>query len=513
MNELFKQLLSGLKGASSGSKAVALLVGASLLTILALAAWVANRPHYELAFSGLTDHEVAQVNKALSEASIPFRVSQPPAPFVVYVDRDDRSAAYMAAYGAGALDKPLKGILSESGVASVFNSAEERAQGVRKREWEEMEKMLEELDFVVSARVRTAPGESSPLDLRRALPATASVTLRVAGGAELSGAQTATVANLVSRGLGIGRESLVISDQAGQSLYDGEPRAEGELEASDLLAHQAEYDRRLAGAANAVLEEILGANKARVTISSDWDYSRSTLHTEKAQKGAVLQETRTTSEKPVSGAPGAEPVGLSANTLDPDAPDAGSVGDVAAAEPLLEKTSEQRTEYAPSVAREERVRFVPELKRLSVALFLDQSLPEPQKKGLESAVKAAVGFDEERDGFSSVVLPFAAPPVAETAPTADEDVPRRPSPLVETLLRRGVEIASALVFLALLLRSLKGVRRPRSALERPAPAAEGALDPELLARAQVEELLRSDPARVGEVLSRWAREEPAASRS
>jgi len=35
-------------------------------------------------------------------------------------------------------------------------------------------------------------------------------------------------------------------------------------------------------------------------------------------------------------------------------------------------------------------------------------------------------------------------------------------------------------------------------------------DPELLARARVEELVKSDPRRVGEILSRWASEESLA---
>ena len=37
-----------------------------------------------------------------------------------------------------------------------------------------------------------------------------------------------------------------------------------------------------------------------------------------------------------------------------------------------------------------------------------------------------------------------------------------------------------------------------------APAVE--VDPELLAQAQVQELLTSDPKRVGEILSQWARD-------
>src|SRR5262245_53168606 len=109
MNHLLEKLLDGLKGTSAGTRVIAALVGVTLAAIAGLAAVVANRPHYELAFSGLTDHELAQVCKALAEAAIPFQQSQPPAPFVVYVDEAERTRAYMAVYGAGALDKPLEG--------------------------------------------------------------------------------------------------------------------------------------------------------------------------------------------------------------------------------------------------------------------------------------------------------------------------------------------------------------------------------------------------------------------
>ncbi|HEX6886440.1 MAG TPA: flagellar M-ring protein FliF C-terminal domain-containing protein [Planctomycetota bacterium] len=508
MKDQLDKLLAGLKGTNGATRLIAALVGLALVAIAGLAAVVANRPHFELAFSGLTDHELAQVGKALAEAGIPFEQSQPPGPFVVYVDRDRRSSAYMAVYAAGALDKPLEGILAGGGVASVFESAEERAQGVRKREWQEMEKMLEELDFVAGARVRTSATPSSGLGTQAA-PPTASVTLRVAGEAELAPAQSQTVANLVSRGLGIDKRHLVVSDQAGRALYDGERESTERRDVGDLLAHQAEHDRRLAREANAVLEAILGPNKARVTVSSEWDHATSTLRKDTPAKGAVLQESKTTSEKPLAGTD-APAAGVSANTLDPDAPGARPAGALAQA-PALEKTSEETKSYAPTLTSEERVRTLPELKRLSVALFLDQSV-QPQGDSLERAIQAAVGFDEERrDEFRTVVLPFVvAPAPAEGAPAA-ADVPVRPDPLLETLLRRGVEIAAAVVFLLLLARTLRGPRKERRAGAGGSAGAEE-IDAELLARARVDELLKSDPAKVGEILSRWAREEPVASR-
>jgi flagellar M-ring protein FliF len=475
-----------------------------------VAAVVANRPHYELAFSGLTDHELAEVGKALSEAGVEFEQSQPPAPFSIYVDEAERSRAYGAAYGSGALDKPLEGILADAGMTSVFNSAEERAQGVRKREWQEMEGMLEALDFVVAARVRTSTPPAATLGAAHAAPS-ASVTLHVAGNRDLSRAQAETVANLVSRGLGVPKSELVIADQSGRALYSGDSDSDEARDATEMLAHQGEHDRRLAQEANAVLDQILGPNKARVTVSSVWDFAQTTTSSETVDKKAtVVQETKTSTEKPIGGSAGPA-TGLSSNTLDPDAPTAPVAGSQLAA-PLIEKTSEETKDYAPSVSREQRVRIVPELKRLSVALFLDQSVPDPD--ALEGAIKAAVGFDEARaDEFQTVVLPFAttpAPTEGETAAAAAANVPpSEPNPLLESLLQRGVEIASAVVFLVLLFRTLRGGRKEKRA---EAAAAAGATpDAELLARAQVDELLKSDPAKVGEILSRWAREEPAAA--
>jgi len=511
MNELLEKLLASLKSTSAGARLITVLVGGALVAVAALAAVVTNRPHYELAFAGLSDHELAEVCKALSTAGIPFEQSQPPGPFVVYVDRDRRSEAYMAAYGAGALDKPLEGILSEGGVSSVFNSAEERAQSVRKREWQEMERMLEELDFVAGASVRTSAVAASSLFGGAAPTPTASVTLNVLGGAELTDAQARTVANLVSRGLGIKPAELVISDQAGRSLYDGAVDTGDERQIKDLLTHQTEYDRRLAREANEVLSAILGDNKARVTVSSEWDFAQTTSSTESSEKGAVVQETKTSSEKPL-GSSGSTTAGLSSNTLDPDAPGTAPAG--SSASPLMEKTSEEKKSYAPSTKREQRVRVVPELKRLSVALFVDQAVQDAAR--LEEAVKTAVGFSEDRsDAFTSVVLPFATPPAVETPEgEAPEAAPAAPNPLLEMLLQRGIEIVSAVVFLVLLLKTLKGSKKQAASAAAEASAAEAGpgLDPELLARAQIDELLRSDPAKVGEILSRWAREEPVASR-
>ena len=79
--------------------------------------------------------------------------------------------------------------------------------------------------------------------------------------------------------------------------------------------------------------------------------------------------------------------------------------------------------------------------------------------------------------------------------------------MADLLLRRGVEIALALVFVVLLLKSLKSSGKAALRVHAPTDRVEDELDPELLARARVEELLKSDPDRVGDILSSWARDE------
>ena len=88
---------------------------------------------------------------------------------------------------------------------------------------------------------------------------------------------------------------------------------------------------------------------------------------------------------------------------------------------------------------------------------------------------------------------------------------------VEVLIQRAIEIVAALAFVFVLVKSLKRSARP-SAASAEARAALGAapekdVDLDVLARAHVDELLRTNPEKVGQLLSRWAKDETHYSRS
>lgn len=514
MNDLLKTLTDQLKGAGGGSKAIAALVGLAVIVAIGFAAVVSNRPDLQPTMIGLDGRDTTNVCKALAEAGIAFETSQGNPPYTIFVDEDDRSAAFRAAYASGALDKPLEGVQVTDGPGAIFMSRDERRQVVNAKACQDVEMMLEYYDFVLDASVLTSLHASSPISRLRGPQPSASVTMRVTGG-RLNKAQGDLVAKIVSRALGVEEEHLVVSDHEGNCLFDGSDLDEMDMGSGieELFTFQKEYDERLTTEVNSVLTEVLGPGKSRVIISSRWGFDQSLTVTNTTAKGATLNESKVKTETPISER-GGSPAGFSANI--PDPPSGATPGPTT---PTPVATSEETSsQYAPSSTREQRVDQSPTLKHLSVALYVDATVDATQFVKLQEQVQASVQYDKGRgDTFSAQQIAFYVPEVTDDPAAADGEEAAEPGSnrMMEILMRRGVEIVTAIVFIFLLLKSLKGAKAAKPA---PRPRALGAvggdgdeIDPELLARAQVEELLRADPDRVGEILSEWAREEQKTS--
>lgn len=528
MNELLENLAKALRGTDGGSKIVAALVGIALVAAVGVTAMVARTPHYDLLWQNLDEQERAKAGKALAEAGIPFEASSSPGPYNIYVDEADRSRALAAAYQAGAFDKPLKGIVPNEGI-TAFMSASERDAHLEKALWQDMESMLETLDYVREAYVVRPKRRHSTLISNGTLPHMASVTLHLAGGRSITDEQAETVARMVQTGLGVDADHLTISDQLGNTVFDGRAKLEEGLVDKELLEHQADYDRKRSRKVNELLASLLGPGKARVEITSEWDWEQSAEQlTEAVGEGVLLKSEKMEQEtatppRAVGGA-----AGMASNAA------TGEFGmenssPLAAAGPS--KTSDEVSTYAPTTRTTHRVRTQPELVRLSIVGVIDASVVTSEEgvvdealvTDLEETIRAASGFSETRqDSFHvSTRTSFFQPEEGEEGEAAEEA--SEPNPMINMLLRRGVEIVTALVFVVLLLKSLKSSRQAPAQVTggrgRTVVTADGTqvevdaeeqVDPELLAKAQIEELLTSDPEKVGTILAKWAREEAVA---
>lgn len=520
MKALLQKLLTELQAAGLATKVV---VAASLLAIVALIGVAGVRsqdPHFKLLYSGLDASHAAAVQNALAQGSIRYEVSQPPGPFVIHVE----DGAFYQAQNLVALSSALEAVpagiqTGTGGASSVFLSAPERAQTVLKREWQELENQLAELDFVVRAHVSTSTPDPSPL--RKSAPLTVAVTLQVRGGEELTKAQANTVAKLVRYRFNVPSQNVMISDQSGRSLFEGSSDSDLSQVAGEALEHKTQYDSELARKTNQVLDRIFGDGMAYVVVNSEWNFEETELvkETLDPKNRAFTSETKSTSSTPLAAADTAGgPVGAedAAGFGSSNAAVPGSTPAAAASSQSAETTEDKKTAVVGRSTEHTRSN-APTLTRLSVSLFLDESLAD-RKDMLEASVKTSTGFvvdDKRKDTFSSLVTPFAS--IARddqgklVPPPAKEPV-SEPNPIVKQLLERGVELLAAAAFLFVLLKSLKGGLPKKAETARGAGAADAGVASdaeyiELLAKTEIQELVKSEPEKVSAILSRWAAED------
>lgn len=506
MKNLFASASSGWAALGAGSRVGIVLSTVAAIAIAIFAARWTSQPSFEILYSGLEAREAGAVQTALASADIRFRVSQPPGPFMVHVDGEQYYAAQNAVALAGALDRAPEGIGGVAGGASqVFMSAQERAQSALKREWQELEKQLEELSFVERAHVSTSIPDRSPL--RKPDPLTVAVTLTLRGRAELTQGQATSVARLARFRFNVPSDNVLVTDQNGRSLVE-EGAAGGESAmAQELFDHGRRSDSELERKANDALRRVFGPDLAHVVVTSSWKQEEveSVKETVDPKNKAVVSETSSKTSSPTSIASASSGFAGGASGF-VEGPDASSASETAVANST---TSESTKSTIVGRGSEMRRSHAPHLERLSLSLFLDESLKQ-SLASVEAAVKSAVGFDAARgDSFSAMTAPFAGvtrdgegkvvPPVAT--------VVEAPSRMLELLTRRGVEIAVAGALLFLLFKVLRGGKRTAAAPEQRPENVDEDRWIEMLARTRVEDLAKTDPERLGEILSRWAAEE------
>ncbi|MCC6408121.1 MAG: hypothetical protein IT453_13245 [Planctomycetes bacterium] len=527
-----KTLLDSLKNAHPRTKLVMLLAIVAITVAVTISTMLADRPNFVMLYSGIDDSSRGGIEKALAGGSIRYKVSQPPGPYNIYVDEPQQYEAQNLVALSGALKEMPRGVDSTAGgAAAIFLSSAERAQSMLKRDWQEMESQLETLDFVANATVTSSMPDNSPIRDRK--PLTVSVTLTLKNLVELSREQAENVAKLVRFRFGVPSDNVIVSDQSGRALYDP-ARSQGlGGDPASLLDYAHSYDREIAEKVNSQLALAYGTKKALVTVTSEWDHDqRTTVSETLPPKGTLVSEKSIKSETPAGAVPtNGGPAGTASNV--PSETSFGADGAAIAANPSSTGSSQMSTSneteksYEVSRSKTQTVHSTPTLKRLSVSLLLDESLAA-KKTEIQSIVQAAVGFDSERE---DVIQVGTTAFTTETAVAVDTNTPVEessgPSPMLRMLLERGIEIAAAIVFLFVLFKTLKGVKPGALPVAAGAGAVGGGSsvggdggsggaaepDPEMLARARIDELVRTDPRRVGEILSRWAGESRAAARN
>src|SRR5689334_322297 len=139
MKSTLEQLLAQWKQATGATRGI---VAIAIAAIVASVWWISSRatePSFKLLYSNQDAQHAAAIQSALAAGGIRYNASQPPGPFVIWVDEAQYYQAQNLVAISGALVTSAEGIQAgATGASQVFLSANERAQNALKREWQEL---------------------------------------------------------------------------------------------------------------------------------------------------------------------------------------------------------------------------------------------------------------------------------------------------------------------------------------------------------------------------------------
>jgi flagellar M-ring protein FliF len=496
------------------------LVVAMLAAVIYFTA-VAGAPAYQTAFAGLAPADAAVVVEKLKAAQIPYKLAGDGATIQVPAEKVADVRLMLAA----------EGLPQGSGVGfEIFDKTNlgltDFAQRINyKRALEgELSRTISRLDSVESARVHIVIPEPSLYTQEKKEP-TASVVLKLKPGRKPTPSQIKGVSHLVSGSVeGLRPENLTIVDSNGIILNElTGPGADGLQASASQLELQRSVEQALEKSILAMLDKVLGPNKAAVKVSATLDFDKVEQNAETYSPNGTAPQVR--SERKVTdtqSSQGATPGGVPGTDANVPGYQAAQ-GNTQSSRQLSDTTTNY--ELSKTVAR--TVRAPGSIKKLAVAVVLDQQAPvaASQVETIQQLVATAAAIDTKRGDLVTVsALPFDRT-LAETEQAALSEAEQREQ--LQSYLRLGALALAPLLVLIALLVAVRLARRPHPTALVPAfaggPVEETGrtvvtevTDPEKLLKEaqaanphqeQVEFMARKDPAMIAQLMRTWLQDE------
>ncbi len=277
----------------------------------------------------------------------------------------------------------------------------------------ELARTIRAIDRIQAARVHLVLPER-PLFSRETPEPSASIVVRVRG--TLEPQQVRAVRHIVASAVnGLKPQRVSIVDEAGQLLADG---ATGDTDGASGDDRRVGYEKRMRNQIEAIVSSVVGAGRARVQLSADFDYNKVTQTSDRFDpEGRVLRSSQTREESTANGD------NSNQVTVSNELPGGGRQ-DNAGGPRDQSKKSEETNNYEISRVTKTEVTEAGKINRISVAVLVDGiyakndkgelAYTERSKEQLDriaALVRSAIGFDQKRgDQVEVVNLKFAEAP-------------------------------------------------------------------------------------------------------
>ncbi|MCA1398355.1 flagellar basal-body MS-ring/collar protein FliF [Bradyrhizobium sp. BRP56] len=409
-----QSLVAFLRGLGAARLAAMVAVTAALIGFFAFVIMRVTTPQMTTLFTDLSTEDSSGIIKELERQAIPFELRNDGAAIMVPKDKVTRLRMKLAEGGmpkGGGVGYEIFDKSDALGTTSFVQNINH----LRALEGE-LARTIRAIDRVQAARVHLVLPEK-PLFSRETPEPSASIVLRVRGALEPQ--QIRAIRHVVASAVnGLKPQRVSIVDEAGQLLADG---AQSDADAAVGDERRAAFEKRMRKQVEDIVSSVVGAGRARVQLSADFDYNKITQTSDKFDpEGRVLRSTQTREESSLT-ADNSGQVTV-ANELP-----GGQNQDNAARARDQSKKSEETNNYEISRTTKTEVTEAGRVNRISVAVLVDGSYSKNEKGELAyqdrtkeqldriaALVRSAIGFDQKRgDQVEVVNLRFAEPPAAQ----------------------------------------------------------------------------------------------------
>jgi flagellar M-ring protein FliF len=392
-------------------------MGAVALAVLGLLAFTALRGGAPMAllYGDLDLREAGQIVDQLDRAHIAHATEAGGARILVPADQVDQARLLLARTGL-----PSGGTVgyeifdrADSLTATGFQQAIAQTRALEG----ELSRTIGLIEGVRSARVTLVLPQREPF-ARDRQPAQASVLLSMTGATRLDREGIQAILNLVAAAVpGLKPQNIAVVDNRGTLLAragDGADGADGGAQSADEARRAAEL--RLSHAVEAMLERSLGAGSVRATAAVEMDYDQVKETQETFDpNGQVARSEQSVTEKRQSTDPA--PQGVTVQNNLPNA----NAASIAGGSGSQEQRQDETTNYEIGKTVRTLVREQPQVKRISLAVMVDQARgvsadgkaewhdrPPEELARIAALVRSAIGYDEKRgDKVEVVQMRFA----------------------------------------------------------------------------------------------------------
>ncbi|MBR0694085.1 flagellar basal-body MS-ring/collar protein FliF [Bradyrhizobium lablabi] len=413
-----QSLVAFLKGLGAARLTAMVAVTVALIGFFAFVIMRVTTPQMTTLFTDLSTEDSSAIIKELERQAIPFELRNDGAVIMVPKDKVTRLRMKLAEGGmpkGGGVGYEIFDKSDALGTTSFVQNINH----LRALEGE-LARTIRAIDRVQAARVHLVLPEK-PLFSRETPEPSASIVVRVRGALEPQ--QIRAIRHVVASAVnGLKPQRVSIVDEAGQLLADG---ATTDAESAIGDERRAAFEKRMRKQVEDIVSSVVGAGRARVQLSADFDYNKITQTSDKFDpEGRVLRSSQTREESSVTSDNSGQV------TVNNELPGNQNQDNASRARDQSKK-SEETNNYEISRTTKTEVTEIGRVNRISVAVLVDGSYAKNEKgemvyqdrsqeqlDRIAALVRSAIGFDQKRgDQVEVVNLRFAEPPAV--APLAE----------------------------------------------------------------------------------------------